>query len=50
MLQYMFYVGWMKVGASLMRPFGDGDDSIESNFLIDKNFAVIVLSLCNHKF
>lgn len=39
-LQYMCYLGWMKVAASLMNPYGDDEDDFECNFLIDKNIAV----------
>uniref|UniRef100_A0A0N5AR82 Bestrophin homolog n=1 Tax=Syphacia muris TaxID=451379 RepID=A0A0N5AR82_9BILA len=42
-MQYTFYLGWMKVGASLLNPFGIDDDDFETNFLIDKNFAVIAI-------
>jgi len=43
MLQFIFYVGWMKVSESLLNPFGEDDDDFECNFLIDKNFAT---SMC----
>lgn len=43
MLQYLFFVGWMKVAESLLNPFGEDDDDFECNFLIDKNLAT---SLC----
>ncbi|MFH4975841.1 hypothetical protein AB6A40_002550 [Gnathostoma spinigerum] len=39
MLQFTFYVGWMKVAEGLLNPFGEDDDDFECNFLIDKNFA-----------
>ncbi|VDK39594.1 unnamed protein product [Gongylonema pulchrum] len=38
-LQYMCYLGWMKVAASLMNPYGDDEDDFECNYLIDKNTA-----------
>ncbi|VDN53031.1 unnamed protein product [Dracunculus medinensis] len=43
MVQFVFYVGWMKVALNLLNPFGDDDDDFECNFLVDKNLAV---SLC----
>ncbi|VDM41679.1 unnamed protein product [Toxocara canis] len=43
MLQYLFFVGWMKVAEGLLNPFGEDDDDFECNFLIDKNLAT---SLC----
>ena len=39
-LQYLFFVGWMKVAEGLLNPFGEDDDDFECNYLIDKNFAV----------
>uniref|UniRef100_A0A0N5B1C9 Bestrophin homolog n=1 Tax=Syphacia muris TaxID=451379 RepID=A0A0N5B1C9_9BILA len=39
-LQYIFYVGWMKVAESLMNPLGEDDDDFECNYLIDRNLKV----------
>ncbi|CAD6191947.1 unnamed protein product [Caenorhabditis auriculariae] len=39
-LQFIFYVGWMKVAESLMNPLGEDDDDFECNFLLDRNLAV----------
>ncbi|EYC18537.1 hypothetical protein Y032_0027g1574 [Ancylostoma ceylanicum] len=39
-LQYIFYVGWMKVAESLMNPLGEDDDDFECNYLIDRNLRV----------
>ncbi|CAB3406545.1 unnamed protein product [Caenorhabditis bovis] len=38
-LQFIFYVGWMKVAESLMNPLGEDDDDFECNFLLDRNLA-----------
>uniref|UniRef100_A0A5S6PHY5 Bestrophin homolog n=1 Tax=Brugia malayi TaxID=6279 RepID=A0A5S6PHY5_BRUMA len=43
MMEFIIFVGWMKVAEGLLNPFGEDDDDFESNFLIDKNLAV---SLC----
>ncbi|GMT24110.1 hypothetical protein PFISCL1PPCAC_15407 [Pristionchus fissidentatus] len=39
-LQFIFYVGWMKVAESLMNPLGEDDDDFECNFLIDRNLQL----------
>ncbi|VDK60273.1 unnamed protein product [Anisakis simplex] len=39
MLQFVFYMGWVKVAESLLNPMGEDDDDFEVNFLIDKNIA-----------
>ncbi|VDD96240.1 unnamed protein product [Enterobius vermicularis] len=46
-LQYTFYVGWMKVAGGLMNPFAEREDELESNFLIDKNFATTLFIVDN---
>lgn len=39
-LKFIFYVGWFKVGQDLMRPFGEDDDDIELNYLLDRHLQV----------
>jgi len=36
-LQFIFYVGWLKVAEALMNPFGEDDDDFEILFLIKRN-------------
>ncbi|KAK6751367.1 hypothetical protein RB195_003008 [Necator americanus] len=38
-LQFIFFIGWMKVAEALLNPLGEDDDDFECNFLIDKNIA-----------
>uniref|UniRef100_A0A914VYN3 Bestrophin homolog n=1 Tax=Plectus sambesii TaxID=2011161 RepID=A0A914VYN3_9BILA len=40
MVQFTFYIGWMKVAEALVNPFGEDDDDFEVNWLLDRNLQV----------
>ncbi|CAJ0603945.1 unnamed protein product [Cylicocyclus nassatus] len=40
MLQFLFFVAWMKVAEALLNPLGEDDDDFECNFLIDRNITL----------
>ncbi|XGW27952.1 hypothetical protein V3C99_008056 [Haemonchus contortus] len=37
MIQFIVYMGWMKVAEALLNPLGEDDDDLECNYVIDKN-------------
>ncbi len=39
-LQFLFYIGWLKVAESLVNPFGDADYDFELNWMVDRHLKV----------
>ena len=39
-LEFIGYMGWIKVAETLLNPWGDDDEDFQINYLIDRNFQV----------
>ncbi|KAF1767966.1 hypothetical protein GCK72_007926 [Caenorhabditis remanei] len=39
-LQFIFFIGWMKVAEVLLNPLGEDDDDFECNWILDRNLQV----------
>ncbi|CAL4068327.1 unnamed protein product [Meganyctiphanes norvegica] len=39
-LQFLFYMGWLKTAEALLNPFGDDEDDFEIDYLIDRNHEI----------
>lgn len=38
--QFLFYVGWLKVGEQMFSPFGDDDVDFEMNHILERHLKV----------
>ncbi|GBL84024.1 Bestrophin-3 [Araneus ventricosus] len=47
LLQFFFYMGWLKVAEQIVNPYGEDDDDFELNWCLDRN-AQIVFLLVDH--
>jgi hypothetical protein len=42
-LEFIFYVGWLKTGEGLLNPLGEDDDDFDINYLVDRHVQVDLL-------
>ena len=40
MVEFLAYLGWIKVAESLLNPFGEDDEDFDIDYLIDRNIWV----------
>ena len=41
--EFLFYLGWVQVAKEMLNPFGEDEDDIEVNHIIDRNLATSFL-------
>ena len=42
-IEFISFMGWIKVAESLLNPYGDDDEDFQINYLIDRNVQVSYL-------
>ncbi len=39
-LQFVFYVGWLKVAEALLNPYGEDDEDFDTNWMVDRHLQL----------
>ncbi|GBL84020.1 Bestrophin-3 [Araneus ventricosus] len=47
LLQFFFYVGWLKVAEQILNPYGEDDDDFELNWCLDRSVHIAYLVVDN---
>ncbi|UYV73545.1 hypothetical protein LAZ67_10004061 [Cordylochernes scorpioides] len=47
-LQFLFYIGWLKVAEQILNPYGEDDDDFELNWCLDRNLQSTQLFKCEY--
>ncbi|XP_054719624.1 bestrophin-2-like [Uloborus diversus] len=45
LLQFFFYIGWLKVAEQILNPYGEDDDDFELNWCIDRTVNLVYQSV-----
>ena len=40
MLQFLFYIGWLKTAEALLNPYGEDDEDFDTNWMVDRHLQV----------
>ncbi|KAG8196921.1 hypothetical protein JTE90_027624 [Oedothorax gibbosus] len=47
LLQFFFYMGWLKVAEQILNPYGEDDDDFELNWCLDRTVHIVYLLVDN---